>query len=84
MNITELDTLHKIATCLPKTIITKSDLKGRHKYGIKKKLSTISSTEQELLKLGHTLTEQMNFKDVCVCADLPSDEERMKIYNDSD
>ena len=49
-----------------------SDLKGRHTCGVKKKINTTSSTEQELEDLEYTIPEQMDIKDVFVYNDLNS------------
>ena len=71
MNITNVDTLVKMATYLHQTSIMNSDLKGRHICGVKKKINTISSTEQELEDLEYQIPEKMDIKEAFEYNQLP-------------
>ena len=71
MNITKVDTLKKLATCLHQINIMNSDLKGRHRCGVKKKIYTTSSTEQELEGWEYQIPEEMDMKDAFKYNQLP-------------
>ena len=71
MNITKVDTLVKLATCLHQTSIMNSDLKGRHTCGVKKKINTTSSSEQELVGLEYQIPEKMDIKEAFGYNQLP-------------
>lgn len=78
MNIAKLDALYKIETCFHQTSVMNSFPKGRHKCGGKEEINTLSSTEKELLGLGHVSPELVDIKDAYVFTDLKPNEGRMK------